>query len=104
MAVKQRRFLAITFRVGSHRDGFLVGPILVSTDDYRRFRYWDEPEEVLLGPGDYEIVRLYPYGISRELAEQLFAQDFARGAGVVALFVSAEGLGARGEQGCVVSA
>ncbi len=38
-----RRFLVIRFRVGSPESGYLVGPTLVSTCDYKRFHYWDEP-------------------------------------------------------------
>jgi hypothetical protein len=106
MAAKQPRFLAITFRVGSPTDGFLVGPILVSTSDYRRFRYWDEPDEVQLEPGDYEIVKIYPQGLGREVAEVLFRLDFAPPESLegYSWLVAAEGLGARQQSGCVVAA
>lgn len=76
MSPRQRRFLVINFRVGTRNDGYLVGPILVSTHDFRRFHYWDEPEAVLLEDDDFEILVLYPLGMSRDEAAYRFGIDF----------------------------
>ena len=75
--MEQRRFLAINFWVGPRTEGYLVGPILVSTSDYERFHFWDEPSAALLGAGDYEIVKLYPRGLSYEEVTRQFATDFS---------------------------
>ena len=71
-----RQFLVISFRVGTREDGYLVGPTLVSTRDYKRFHYWDEPSAVVLGADDYEVVKVYPLGLSCGEAALLFAKDF----------------------------
>jgi len=96
-----RRFLVISFWVGTREDGYLVGPTLVSTRDYRRFHYWDEPSAVVLGADDYEVVKVYPLGLTCGEVSLLFAKDFLpttsgryRSAGWIApdgAFFSAEG-------------
>ena len=96
-----RRFLVINFRVGSRENGYLVGPALVSTRDYKRFHYWDEPSAVVLGEDDYEVVKVYRLGLTYDEATRLFALDFPstinrpyRSAGWIASdgsFFSAEG-------------
>jgi len=70
------RFLVINFRVGTRENGYLVGPTLVSTRDYKRFHYWDEPSAVVLGPDDYEVVKVYPLGLTCGEVSLLFAKDF----------------------------
>jgi hypothetical protein len=74
---EQRRFLVINFRVGSRENGYLVGPALVSTRDYKRFHYWDEPSAVVLEADDYEVVKVYPLGMTYGEVSLLFAKDFA---------------------------
>lgn len=96
-----RRFLVINFRVGTRENGYLVGPTLVSTRDYKRFHYWDEPSAVMLGADDYEVVKVYPLGLTCGEVSLLFAKDFLpttsgryRSAGWIApdgAFFSAEG-------------
>lgn len=74
---EQRRFLVINYWVGTRENGYLVGPTLVSTRDYRRFHYWDESAYALLTEEDYEVVKVYPLGMSYDDAVQQFACDFA---------------------------
>jgi hypothetical protein len=98
---EQRRFLVIKFRVGSRENGYLVGPALVSTRDYKWFHYWDEPSAVVLGEDDYEVVKVYPLGMAYGEVSLLFVRDFLpaaterdRSAGWIAsdgTFFSAEG-------------
>ena len=96
-----RRFLVIKFRVGSRENGYLVGPALVSTRDYRRFHLWDEPGAAVLGEDDYEVVKVYRPGLSYDEVTRQFAKEFPlavtgrdRSAGWIAAdgtFFSAEG-------------
>jgi hypothetical protein len=74
---EQRRFLAINFRVGTRENGYLVGPALVSTRDYKQFHLWDEPSAAVLGEDDYEVVKVYRLGLTSDEATQQFAQDFS---------------------------
>jgi hypothetical protein len=74
--MEQRRFLAINFRVGTRENGYLVGPALVSTSDYAHFHLWDEPSAALLDVDDYEIIKLYPRGLTYDAVAQQFAQNF----------------------------
>ena len=76
MIVKQRRFLAIKYWVGSATTGSLVGPVLVSTSDYRHFHFWDEPDVATLEPTDYEIVKVYRLGSTIEELETRFVREF----------------------------
>ena len=76
-AIEQRRFLAINFWIGTRENGYLIGPALVSTCDYELFHFWDEPLAATLGTNDYEIMKLYPRGLTFEEATQQFAKDFA---------------------------
>jgi hypothetical protein len=78
--IEQRRFLAINFWIGTRENGYLIGPALVSTSDYELFHFWDEPLAATLGTNDYEIMKLYPRGLTFEEATQQFAKDFALGA------------------------
>lgn len=71
-----RRFLVINFRVGTRDSGYLVGPALVSTRDYQRFHYWDEPGAVVLGEDDYEVVKVYRLGVTYDEVTRQFAVDF----------------------------
>jgi hypothetical protein len=71
-----RRFLVINFRVGTRENGYLVGPALVSTRDYRRFHYWDEPGAAVLGADDYEVVKIYRPGLTYDEVTRRFAKDF----------------------------
>ena len=73
---EQRRFLVIKFRVGSRENGYLVGPTLVSTRDYKRFHYWDEPAAATLEADDYKVVKVYPLGMTYGEVSLLFAKDF----------------------------
>lgn len=73
----ERRFLAINFWLGSRDNGYQIGPALVSTSDYEIFHFWDESLAAALGPNDYEIMKLYPRGMSLEEASQQFTKDFA---------------------------
>lgn len=96
-----RRFLVIKFRVGSRENGYLVGPTLVSTRDYKQFHYWDEPVAAALEADDYEVVKVYPLGMTYGEVSLFFARDFPpaatrsdRSAGWIAsdgTFFSAEG-------------
>jgi hypothetical protein len=96
-----RRFLVINFRVGSRENGYLVGPALVSTPDYKWFHLWDEPSAAVLGEDDYEVVKVYRLGLSYDEVARQFTKDFpstitgpARSAGWIApdgTFFSAEG-------------
>jgi len=87
-----RRFLVINSRIGSRESGYLVGPALVSTHDYKWFHLWDEPSAASLGEDDYEVVKVYRLGLTYDEATQQFAQDFSatitgpyRSAGWIAL-------------------
>ncbi len=71
-----RRFLVINFLVGTRENGYLVGPALVSTRDYKRFHYWDEPSAVVLGEEDYEVVKVYRLGVTYDEVTRQFAVDF----------------------------
>src|SRR5215472_555805 len=103
-----RRFLAINFRVGTRDNGYLIGPALVSTSDYRRFHLWDEPSAAVLGEDDYEVVKVYRLGLTYDEVVQRFAKDFpptatepARSAGWIApdgTFFSAAGWADLGQQ------
>jgi len=96
-----RRFLVIKFRVGSRENGYFVGPTLVSTRDYKWFHYWDEPGAVTLEADDYEVVKVYPLGMTYGEVSLFFLRDFPpaaserdRSAGWIAsdgTFFSAEG-------------
>jgi hypothetical protein len=115
-APEQRRFLVINFWVGTRENGYLVGPTLVSTRDYERFHYWDESGYALLGEEDYEVVKVYPLGLTYDEVAQQFARDFppdagrSRAAGWIATdgaFYSLErwaGRGARLQEHCVIAA
>jgi hypothetical protein len=72
-----RRYLVINFRVGTYETGHFVGPVLVSTPDYHRFHFWDEPDEAYLDEADYEVVRVYPLGCGQAEAQRRFAMEFA---------------------------
>lgn len=72
-----RRFLVINFRVGTRENGYLVGPILASTPDYKRFHYWDEPGVAVLDEDDYEVVKVYPLGITYDQVARQFVKDFS---------------------------
>jgi len=71
-----RRFLVINFRVGTNEGTYLVGPVLVSTRDYRRFHFWDEPSAAVLGEHDYEVVKAYRPGLTYDQVTRQFAKDF----------------------------
>src|SRR6185295_13979401 len=77
---EQRRFLAINFWIGSRENGYLIGPALVSTCDYELFHFWDEPLAATLGADDYEIMKLYPRGLTFDEATRQFTKDFVRAA------------------------
>jgi hypothetical protein len=72
----QRRFLVINFWIGSRDDGVLEGPVLVSTADYQRFHLWDEPYAATLAEDEYQIVKLYPRGLSFDDAAYRFAREY----------------------------
>jgi hypothetical protein len=91
MLAKQRRFMAIKYWVGSPASGAFVGPVLVATSDCRRFHFWDEPEAAVLRPGDYEIIKVYPLGMTFREVERRFAQEFPSDAGVAWLLQDAAG-------------
>ncbi|MFL5801707.1 MAG: hypothetical protein ACJ8CR_08180 [Roseiflexaceae bacterium] len=74
--IEQRRFLAINFWIGTRGNGYLIGPALVSTNDYELFHFWDEPLAAALDMDDYEIMKLYPRGLTLEEAARLFSKDF----------------------------
>jgi len=76
MALKQRRFLVINYWVGTPTSGALVGPVLVSTSDFRHFHFWDELDAVTLDLGDYEIVKLYPLGSNFNDVQSRFVREF----------------------------
>ena len=105
-APELRRFLVINFRVGSRENGYLVGPALVSTRDYKRFHLWDEPSTAVLGEDDYEVVKVYRLGLSYDDVSQQYTKDFpltvtgsARSVGWIAsdgTFFSADGWAALG--------
>ncbi len=105
-APELRRFLVINFRVGTRDNGYFVGPALVSTRDYKRFHYWDEPNEAVLGEDDYEVVKVYRLGLTFDEVTRQFTIDFpplaatthrsAGWTGPDGIFYSAEGWAARG--------
>jgi hypothetical protein len=74
--IEQRRFLAINFWIGSRENGYLIGPALVSTNDYELFHFWDEPLAAAIDMDDYEIMKLYPRGLTLEEAARQFSKDF----------------------------
>jgi hypothetical protein len=100
-APELRRFLVINFRVGTRENGYLVGPALVSTGDYKWFHLWDEPSAAVLGADDYEVVKVYRLGVTYDEVTRQFAKDFPptatgphRSIGLIApdgTFFSAEG-------------
>jgi hypothetical protein len=49
---------------------------LVSTSDYEVFHFWDEALAASLSTDDYDIIKLYPRGLSLDEANQLFNKDF----------------------------
>src|SRR5262249_29161571 len=71
-----RRFLVINFRIGTRENGYLVGPALVSTRDYKRFHFWDEPSVAVLSEEDYEIVKVYRLGLTYDQVTGQYAMDF----------------------------
>ena len=71
-----RRFLAIYFRVGLCENSYLSGPVLVSTCDYAQFHFWDEPCAAELANDEYEILKLYPRGLTCDEAARQFELDF----------------------------
>src|SRR2546425_563885 len=71
-----RRFFVISFRIGTCENGYLVGPALVSTRDYKWFHYLDEPSAVVLGEADYEVVKVYRLGLTYDEVTRQFAKDF----------------------------
>jgi hypothetical protein len=71
-----RRFLVINFRVGTRESGYLVGPVLVSTCDYKWFHLWDEPSAAVLSEDDYEVVKVYRLGLTVGEVTRQFAKDF----------------------------
>ena len=73
---EQRRFLVIKFWVGSHENGYLVGPTLVSTRDYKRFHFCDESSAAVLGEDDYEVMKVYPLGMTYGEVSLFFVRDF----------------------------
>ena len=91
---EHRRYLVIKFRIGTCESGYLVGPVLVSTSDYHRFHFWDEPDEAYLDAGDYEVVRVYPLGCECAEAERRFTREFAPGAAAVDRVLQSECEGA----------
>jgi hypothetical protein len=96
-----RRFLVINFLVGTRESGYLVGPTLVSTRDYKQFHYWDEPSAAVLEEDDFEVVKVYRLGLTYDEVTRQYAKDFPlvaaepyRSAGWIApdgAFFSAEG-------------
>jgi hypothetical protein len=78
--IAQRRFLAINFWIGSRENGYLIGPALVSTNDYELFHFWDEPLAAAFDMDDYEIMKLYPRGLTLEEAARQFSKDFTQAA------------------------
>jgi hypothetical protein len=112
-AAELRRFLVINFRVGSRENGYLVGPVLVSTRDYKRFHLWDEPSAAVLGEDDYEVVKVYRLGLTYDEVSRQFAKDFPpattkpyRSAGWIALdgtFYSAQGWADLGQRPIVAA-
>ncbi|HEX9371747.1 MAG TPA: hypothetical protein VF897_12115 [Roseiflexaceae bacterium] len=75
-APEQRRFLVINYWIGSRDNGYLYGPVLVSTCDYEQFHLWDEPGAAVLEEDEYEIIELYPHGLSYDQAVRRFAKEF----------------------------
>lgn len=81
MTAKQRRFIVIRYWVGDPINGALAGPVLVATSDYRHFHFWDELDAAILRPGDYEVIKVYPLGMTLGEVERQFAQEFPSDAG-----------------------
>ena len=75
-APELRRFLVINFRAGTRENGYLVGPALVSTRDYKRLHFWDEPSAAVLSEDDYEIVKIYRLGLTYDQVTGQYAKDF----------------------------
>jgi hypothetical protein len=108
-----RRFLVINFRVGTRESGYLTGPVLVSTRDYKRFHLWDEPSAAVLNEDDYEVVKVYRLGLTVGEVTRQFAKDFPQtatrpycSAGWIApdgAFYSAEGWADLGQRPIVVA-
>jgi hypothetical protein len=71
-----RRFLAINFLIGTDETGYLIGPTLVSTGDYRWFHFWDEASAAVLEEDDYEVVKVYRLGLGYDEVARQFAKDF----------------------------
>src|SRR5262245_861149 len=71
-----RRFLVINFWVGSRENGYLVGPALVSTRDYKLFHLWDEPSAAVLGEDDYEVGKVSRLGLSYDDVSRQYTKDF----------------------------
>jgi hypothetical protein len=102
-----RRFLAINFLIGTDETGYLIGPTLVSTGDYRWFHFWDEASAAVLEEDDYEVVKVYRLGLGYDEVARQFAKDFPaigtgpyRCAGWIGpdgAFISAEGWAAFGQ-------
>jgi len=76
MTPKQRRFLVINYWLGNPASGVLVGPVLVSTSDYRHFHFSDEVDAATLEPAEYQIIKLYPPGCSLDAILSGFAREF----------------------------
>ena len=78
---EQRRFLVINYWIGSYEDGYLDGPVLVSTRNYEQFYLWDEPYAADLSEDEYQIIELYPRGMAYDEASRRFAAEFPGVAG-----------------------
>jgi hypothetical protein len=112
-APELRRFLVINFRVGTRENGYLVGPALVSTRDYKRFHFWDEPSAAVLSEDDYEIVKVYRLGLTYDQVTGQYLKDFPststepyRSIGLIApdgSFFSAEGWANLGQHPILVA-
>lgn len=76
MEPEQRHFLAIYYWLGIRENGSLIGPVLVSTYDFRAFHLWDELDPAVLEADEYEVVKVYPLGLTSMEAERLFAREF----------------------------
>ena len=71
-----RRFLVINYWIGSCDDGYLDGPVLVSTRNYEQFYLWDEPYAADLSEDEYQIIELYPRGLTYDEASRRFDAEF----------------------------
>ena len=78
---EQRRFLVINYWIGNCDDGYLDGPVLVSTGNYEQFYLWDEPYAADLSEDEYQIVELYPRGLTYDEASRRFDAEFPGVAG-----------------------